>query len=227
MKVVKICNLVESKLLKGNSDSDWAQKYRPRCIDDVILPKKMHEQLKKLVLNNGGMSLLLHGTPGTGKTTVANLISPDNTYHINCATDNSVDMVRQLPQFCSAVSFNGSRKVVLFDEADSLSNKVQVALRGVVEKYSVTTDFVMTANEPKLLGDAIKSRFLPVHFDSLVTEEIKVRITQRLKYIVLNECDLEISSEDVQAIIDDSFPDMRSIIKRIQFEFEFGHEKRA
>jgi len=75
------------------SDTDWAQRYRPTTINELILPLSLTEKLNRLVTASCGMSLLFHGAPGCGKTTAALLLNPENTYFINCTTSNSIEMV--------------------------------------------------------------------------------------------------------------------------------------
>ncbi len=200
------------------SNTDWAQKYRPQTIEDMVLPKQLQGRLTKLVKNNGGMSLLFHGRPGSGKTTIAKMISPDNTLFINCTTNNSIDMVRGLERSCSSVTLDGKRRVVVLDEADYLSKDAQAALRGTVEFLSSSNDFIMTANEPDRLTEAIRSRFLPIHFDFLASTEFKAEISRRLRVIAVSEGRGDIEDTHIRSIVTQYFPDIRRMIKTLQFE---------
>ena len=170
-----------------NMNLDWAQKYRPTAIQDVILPTNLKERLQKVITQSGGISLLFWGRPGCGKTTVGQLINPSETYQIDCTTSRSIDMVRSLERYCSTFSLEGSRKLVLLDEADHLSKDAQNAFRGVVERFSVSTDFVMTANNPNTLSEPIRSRCFPVHFDVTSDPSMEDRFVTRATEVLCEE----------------------------------------
>jgi replication factor C small subunit len=204
------------------TEIDWSQKYRPFSIEDVILPKVLGTKLKKLVNQSAGLSLLFFGKPGCGKTTVGRLINPNNTLFINCTADNSINMVRELERKCSSVTLDGSRRVVLLDEADYLSKDAQAALRGVVESLSVTNDFVMTANEPWKLSDAIRSRFFSVCFDFDEDKELKTDLKARLWNIAHEEGYTEVADDQIFEIVEYSYPDVRKMLKSLQFQLQFG-----
>jgi replication-associated recombination protein RarA len=203
------------------TEIDWSQKYRPSSIEDVILPEVLGRKLKKLVNQSGGLSLLFFGKPGCGKTTVGRLINPNNTLYINCTADNSINMVRELERKCSSVTLDGSRRVVLLDEADYLSKDAQAALRGVVESLSVANDFVMTANAPWKLSDAIRSRFFPVCFDFDEDMKLKTDLKARLCNIAHEEGYTEVADDQIFEIVEYSYPDVRKMLKSLQFQLQF------
>lgn len=186
-------------------------------MDDMILPEELSSRLGKIAKDQGGMSLLLHGRPGMGKTTFAKLINPDSTLYINCTKDNSVTMVNSLQKTCSPVSLYG-RRVVLLDEADYLTENAQAALRGIVEQLSINNDFVMTANKPERLSDAIKSRFLPVNFDFLKTDQYVQGLVTHLSKIATEEGYINTDKKHLEVIVRTSFPDIRLMIKKLQYE---------
>jgi DNA polymerase III delta prime subunit len=201
-----------------NMNLDWAQKYRPTAIQDVILPTNLKESLEKIINRNGGISLLFWGRPGCGKTTVGQLINPSETYQIDCTTSRSIDMVRSLERYCSTFSLEGTRKLVLLDEADHLSKDAQNAFRGVVERFSVSTDFVMTANNPNIFSEPIRSRCFPVHFDVTSDPSMEERFVTRVTEVLSQEGIKDFDIERVREIVKTNFPDLRRTLKQVQFE---------
>ena len=201
-----------------NMNLDWAQKYRPTAIQDVILPTNLKESLEKIINQNGGISLLFWGRPGCGKTTVGQLINPSETYQIDCTTSRSIDMVRSLERYCSTFSLEGSRKLVLLDEADHLSKDAQNAFRGVVERFSISTDFVMTANNPNIFSEPIRSRCYPVHFDVTSDPSMEEQFVTRVTEVLSQEGIKDFDIERVREIVKTNFPDLRRTLKQVQFE---------
>lgn len=204
------------------NEVDWSQKHRPSSIEEVILPEGIGNKLKQLVKLQGGLSLLFHGRAGCGKTTVAKLINPINTLYINCTAENSINMVRDLERRCSSVTLDGGRRLVLLDEADYLSKDAQAALRGAVESLSIANDFVMTANEPWKLSEAILSRFYSVCFDFKDERDLKIDMKTRLWKVALDEGYVDVPDDQIFEIVEYCFPDMRRMLKSLQFQLQLG-----
>ncbi len=198
------------------SEFDWAQKYRPKSFEEVILSDEMRRKLSRIVNQKGGISMLFWGRPGCGKTTVAKLINRDNTVLINCSTNNSIDTIRWIESNFRTRTLSGQRRLLLLDEADNLSADAQAAIRGVSEALSEYNDFVLTANDPNKLTEAVRSRFLPVEFN-LDLEETRLLVRSRLCEIATIEGFTNVEDSVIERAIK-FYPDLRRMTKALQFE---------
>ena len=197
---------------------DWGQRYRPSTIQDVILSTGLKNKLNQVVNQRGGISLLFYGRPGCGKTTIAKLINPENTVFINCSTNNSIDTIRWIESEFASGMVTGGRRLLLLDEADNLSPDAQAAIRGVSEELSLYNDFVLTANDPNCLSEAVRSRFIPISFDMTYSEEMIQVIAERLCFICEAEGFINPDKNLINSVIQKTFPDLRRMVKTLQLE---------
>jgi len=206
-------------MLTHANQVDWAQRYRPRQLEDMVLPPSFKQRLIKIRDSNAGPSLLLHGSAGTGKTTVAELINPENTHKINCSIYKGINDVRELQKY-RAIPLFGGRRVIVLDEADALTTDAQAALRGVMEDLSFSSMFIMTANYPDCLLAPLRSRVYEIDFSVLAgNQAMKVTMQQRVREILANEGIDDVDDHVIRAIVENRFPDMRRILKDLQYQF--------
>ena len=127
----------------------WVEKYRPQKIDDCILSPELYDTFSKIIQQGEVQNMMLTGTAGTGKTTVAKALCKElelDYLLINGSEESGIDTLRnKIKQFASSVSLTGGYKVVILDEADYLNpQSTQPALRGFIEEFSANCRFILT-----------------------------------------------------------------------------------
>lgn len=204
------------------SDKIWEFKYAPKNIDDMILPKAYLKIFKEYIDGDLNNCLLYSQNPGTGKTTLTNLIKSSDKYlctFINASRETSIDNVRfNIKKFVSTVSYNKAIKVVILDEADRLSAQALDALKAEIETNINNSRFIFTANRESAFPDPIKSRLKIFNFDKIFTEnkkELYINALKRIEYI-LKEENITYDQKAIALIIKKYAPDWRMCIKTCQ-----------
>lgn len=200
----------------------WSQKYRPRRIDDIILPAPIKATFSKYVADGSVPNLLLSGGPGIGKTTVAkamlNELGLDNIV-INGSLESGIDVLRgKISSFASSVSLQGGRKYVIIDESEYLNpQSVQPALRAFMEDYSKNCGFIFTCNYKNRIIEPLRSRLSEVDFsiDKGDKNELAGLFFKRVIEI-LNAEGVSYDKKVVVNVILKYFPDFRRTINELQ-----------
>jgi DNA polymerase III delta prime subunit len=199
----------------------WSQKYRPNKIEDCIIPKRLKDIFQKFVDRKEIPNLLLTGTPGVGKTTVARALVEElgcSYLLINSSEDRGIDTLRgKVKTFASTASFTGGRKVIILDEADYLTPEMQAALRGVIEEVSSNCTFILTCNFKARIIEAIHSRCQ--HVDFAIEREEKPQMAFQLFKRIGQILDLENvkwEKEYLPKIVEKYFPDFRKTLNELQ-----------
>ena len=164
------------------NDILWVEKYRPQTIEDCILPDELKQTFQQFVDNEEIPNLLLTGTAGVGKTTIAKAMLEQIgcTYMmINGSEESGIDTLRtKIKNFASTVSMDGKRKYVILDEADYLNpQSTQPALRGFIEEFSRNCGFILTCNFRNRIIEPLHSRCSTIEFRIPKDQKPKLAIT--------------------------------------------------
>lgn len=200
----------------------WVEKYRPQKIEDTILPDDLKKTFKQFVDQKNIPNLLLTGSAGVGKTTVAKAMLEEvgaDYIVINGSLNGNIDTLRTTIQnFASSVSFVGGRKYVILDEADYLNaNSTQPALRNFMEEYSKNCGFILTCNFKNRIIEPLHSRCSVVEFKISKKDiaDLALQFMKRVRTILTNE-NVEFDKEAVAAVIMKYYPDARRILNELQ-----------
>lgn len=201
------------------NDLIWAERYRPQTLEDAILPISTKKIIREAIDNGSMQNFLFTGTAGTGKTTLARIIANElnaDLLFINASLEG-IDSVRmKVVQFSSSVSFSGSHKIVLLDEADGLSAAAQQGLRGVIEEFK-STRYIFTCNFKNKVIDAIHSRCLTIDFGATKEEAPKLqsRFFKRICNILDGE-HIEYEKPVIAELVKKFYPDFRKTLNELQ-----------
>lgn len=205
----------------GDGEILWAEIYRPHTVADCIIPDSLKKIFQQYVDKKEIPNLLLTGSTGTGKTSVAKAMCDEigaDYIFINGSLENGVDLLRTKVQgFGSSISFTGGRKVIIVDEADNLTSAAQLAFRGVIEELSINCSFIFTCNYRNKIIEAIHSRCATVEF-KLESKEKQPMATAFYKRVVtiLNKEAITFDPKVVQRLIVKFFPDYRKVLNELQ-----------
>lgn len=199
----------------------WVEKFRPQKIDDCILPDSIKSQFKDIVESKKIPNLLLSGSAGTGKTTVAKALCRELNIDwivINCSDDTGIDVLRTtIKDFASTVSFSDTGKCIILDEFDYASPNLQAGMRNAIETFSKTCSFIMTCNYVNRVIPALQSRTVQISFEIKKSDQaaLQSKLFQRMCDILTFE-NIPFDRIAVATLIQKFYPDNRRILGQLQ-----------
>jgi len=211
--------------MEKNLKDLWVEKYRPDTLEGYVFKDaSQKEQIRGWIKEGTIPHLLLSGSAGIGKTTIAKiLIKQLDVQHTDVLVANGskegrkIEWVDKLIMFCQTMPF-GEFKVVLIDEADYMNlHSVQPALRNLMEEYSTSVRFILTCNYPNKIMPAIHSRCQHMHFAKIDNTEY----TARMAEILLAE-NIQFDLDTLDNYVKAYYPDLRKCINTVQLNSQSG-----
>ena len=200
----------------------WVEKYRPKNIDDCILPKDLKGVFNGFVKSGDAPNMILAGSAGLGKTTVAKALCNQlklDWIIINGSEESGIDTLRnKIKQFASTVSLTGGIKVVILDEADYLqAQSTQPALRGFIEEFSSNCRFILTCNFKNRIIDPLHSRCSVIEFNTTKKQlaGLAGQFMNRVEYILTEE-NVSYDKKTIAELIIRHAPDWRRVLSECQ-----------
>jgi len=200
----------------------WVEKYRPKTIEETILPVELKAVFQQFVDQQNIPNLILSGSAGVGKTTVARAMLEQlgcDYIVINGSMNGNIDTLRnEILNFASSVSLSGGRKYVILDEADYLNaNSTQPALRNFMEEFSRNCGFILTCNFKNRIIEPLHSRCSVIDFKISKKDMAKLAM-QFMKRVanILNVENIEYDKAVVAKVIEKHFPDWRRVLNELQ-----------
>ena len=192
----------------------WTERYRSQTLDQYIGNSELKTTIGSWIAKNDIPHLLLYGKAGTGKTTLAKLITQNidcDMMYINASDENGIDTIRdKVKSFASTSTFQ-PLKIVILDESDYLTINAQASLRNIIETFSAKTRFILTCNYVERIIEPLQSRCQAFKIETLSKPDIARHLanileTENITYII----------NDVANIINNHYPDIRKIINVVQ-----------
>jgi DNA polymerase III delta prime subunit len=200
----------------------WVERYRPKKIEDTILPAELKTTFQQFVDQRNIPNLILSGPAGCGKTTVAKAMLEElecDYIVINGSMNGNIDTLRnEIKGFASSVSMTGGRKYVILDEADYLNgNSTQPALRNFMEEFSKNCGFILTCNFKNRIIEPLHSRCSVIDF-KITKKELPDLAKQFMRRLcgILDAENVEYDKAVLVEVIKKHFPDWRRIINEVQ-----------
>jgi DNA polymerase III delta prime subunit len=206
--------LVQEEAIQKKDHPIWVERYRPKNLNDYIGNDVVKETCKIFVEKQDLPHLLFFGPAGTGKTSLAKILTSNiscDVLYVNASAENRVDDVRiKLKNFASGAGFK-PLKVAILDESDRLTPEAQGALRNMMETYSIHTRFILTCNYFEKMIAPIVSRCQTFEIKPISKSDIARKLVNVLQAEAVN-----FTKEDIKFIVETYYPDIRKVINFAQ-----------
>jgi len=204
----------QEEVVEKKDHSLWVEKYRPDTIDNYICGDQLRDIVKDFISRKDIPHLLFHGSAGTGKTTLAKILTkniPCDVMYVNASDNTGVDFVRdKIKPFACSMGFH-ELKVVILDEADYMSTNSQASLRNLMETYSKSTRFILTCNYVEKIIAPLISRSQVFRLEPPAMKDVAVYV----KTILDNES-VTYTMPDIASVTKALYPDIRKIVNFLQ-----------
>ena len=199
---------------QNQENSLLVEKYRPIKLENYVGNENIKKSISKYLDQNDIQNLIFYGPAGTGKTTLAKLITKNldcDALYINASDERGIETIRDKVQSFASVASFAPLKVVILDEADFLTIQAQASLRNIIETFSRTTRFILTCNYVERIIDPLQSRCQVLK----IVPPTKKEVAKHLNWIC-NQEKISHFLKDLVPLVNQYYPDLRKCINIIQ-----------
>ena len=216
------------KKVSSNNESinikiPWVEKYRPKTSKDILLEPFIKEKIEKILETKNIPNMIMTGEPGTGKTSTILFLAKqiygsyydDNVLELNASDDRGLSIINNtISPFCKKKSNINMNKLIILDEADSITPKAQNLLSNIISEYRRNTRFVFICNDCSQIIEAIQSRCIIIKYPRINSDNL----FEKIKSICINE-NIKYDEEAIKTLLFVSDQDIRQAINNLECVF--------